>query len=260
MKQTSKRREEILSQLKSEGSVSVSQLSQSLGVSTVTIRNDLAYLETKGLLMRSYGGAIDCQVQEATPEVVQETNIQEKATLHAREKASIAKAAASHIHSGETIILDSGTTTEQVAKLLLNKQGIVVMTNGLNIAATLSEADDVEVMMTGGTLRKKSLSFYGSQAEENMKAYHFDKIFLGVDGFHIRAGITTHNENEARLNRAMCDAAKEVIVVTDSSKFDKVSLHKIIPCDLINTLITDKNIPQDYLHALSGQGIKVITV
>lgn len=259
MKQTSKRREEILNRVQTNGSVAVAELALDFNVSTVTIRNDLAYLETKGLLMRSYGGAIHTK-ENKPQEVAHETHIQDKALLQSDEKIRIAREAVKLIHSDETIILDSGTTTEQVAKMMINKEDVVVMTNGLNIAASLAEAKHVDVMMTGGTLRRKSLSFYGSQAEENMKAYHFDKIFLGVDGFHITSGITTHNENEARLNQAMCAAANEIIVVTDSSKFNKVSLHKIIPCHAINTLITDKNIPQEYEQALTQQGINVITV
>ncbi|MBW3698214.1 DeoR family transcriptional regulator [Vibrio sp. T187] len=254
MKQTSKRRENILSQLKENGSVSVIELSQEFDVSTVTIRNDLAYLEKKGLLMRSHGGAISVQ------DIVPETTIEVKTSLNTGLKASIAQVAADMVKDGDNIILDSGTTTEKIAQLLGKKKGVVAMTNGLNIAQSLSQYSDVEVMITGGSLRRKSQSFYGTQAEDNLRSFNFSKLFLGVDGFHIDSGITTHNENEARLNRMMCEVANEVIVVTDSSKFGKLSLHKIIPSEKINTLITDNKIPKEYKLALMAKGINVITV
>lgn len=254
MKNTSKRREDILSKLKVAGSVIVSELASEYDVSTVTIRNDLAYLEKNGALLRAYGGAISKQ------NLVSESSVEVKNTLHAQQKLAIAKMASSFIRDGESIILDSGTTTERIADYLGDKSDIIAMTNGLNVAQKLLNQSSVELMMTGGSLRRKSLSFYGAQAEENLKAYHFDKLFLGVDGFHLDRGITTHNENEARLNRIMSKIANEIIVVTDSSKFGKIGLHKILMSQSITMLITDSGIPNEYRDGLVQQGIQVITV
>lgn len=252
MKKTSKRREDILSKLKITGSVIVSDLASEYEVSTVTIRNDLAYLEKNGALLRAYGGAISKQ------NLVSESSVEVKNTLYAQQKLAIAKSASSFIDDGDSIILDSGTTTERIADYLIDKVNIIAMTNGLNVAQKLLNNSNVELMMTGGSLRRKSLSFYGSQAEENLKVYHFDKLFLGVDGFHLDRGITTHSENEARLNRIMLQIANEIIVVTDSSKFGKIGLHKILMPENITMLITDSGIPDDYHKGLIQQGIQVI--
>ena len=111
--------------------------------------------------------------------------------------------------------------------------------------------------MTGGHLRRKSLSFYGAQAEQSLQNYHFDLLFLGVDGIDIERGVSTHHEDEARLNRCMCQVAERIVVVTDSSKFGRRSLHKIIDTPRIHTLITDDNISTDYLKGLRQLGIEV---
>lgn len=254
MKNTSQRREDILTKLKDLGSVTVANLAQQYSVSSVTIRNDLTFLEQQGTLMRSYGGAINKQ------NLIDESSIEEKSALNSPQKCNIAKIAASLIQDGDSVIFDSGTTTEKITEYLNESQNIIVMTNGLNVAQKLLRHDNVKLMMPGGNLRKKSLSFYGVQAEENLKAYHFDKLFLGVDGFHLERGITTHNEHEASLNRTMASIANEVIVVADSSKFGKVSLHKILAPKNISILITDSNIPDDYVAGLEKQGIKIIIV
>ena len=132
------------------------------------------------------------------------------------------------------------------------------MTNGLNVAQNLIDATGVEVLMTGGTLRRKSLSFYGRQAEESLQRYHFDKVFLGVDGFDFQVGLTTHFEQEAILNRLMCDVSKEIVVVTDSSKFNRSGVHKIRGFADINILITDIGIPDAFAQALEKEGVRIV--
>ncbi|MBD1557479.1 DeoR/GlpR transcriptional regulator [Vibrio sp. S9_S30] len=254
MSQTSKRRESILSRLNLNGSVSVNELSELHDVSLVTIRNDLDYLDEKGLLIRSHGGAIRNQSSLA------ESSNKIKLTHHTPEKLAIAKEAVKHIHPKDAIILGAGTTTEYIAKLIADKSDLVVMTNGLNIVSTLANSSGLDVMITGGTLRCDSQSFYGPQAESSLKDYHFDKIFVGVDGIHLDYGITTHSEHEARLYRVMCESIKTTIVVTDSSKFGKVSVYKVIPCNAVDILITDSGISEEHKQALTEQNITVIIV
>lgn len=256
MKNTSERREQTIALLKSHGSVQVSDLSQRFSVSAVTIRNDLAALEKQGIVTRAYGGAyLQDNVVRPTEHSVTDKNLH-----HQNIKQKIAQAAIEFIDSGDTVILDSGTTTCQIAEAMQDFTDLVVMTNGLNIANTLFPAEGVEVMLVGGELRRKSMSFFGAQAETLLDNYHFNKLFLGVDGFNLERGITTHNEKEARLNRKMCEIADEIIVVTDSSKFGKVSLHKIIESSRIDKLITDSGIPDNYLQGLKKLGIPVILV
>ncbi|WP_429120225.1 DeoR family transcriptional regulator [Aeromonas allosaccharophila] len=253
---TSERRERIIQQLRSHGSVQVNDLSAQFQVSTVTIRNDLAFLEKQGIAVRAYGGALLCEPNQVVPE----RTIADKSVLNTPVKQRIGALAATQVQPGCRLILDSGTTTLEVARHLREHQEILVMTNGMNVANALLEAEGVELLMTGGHLRRKSLSFYGAQAEQSLQNYHFDLLFLGVDGIDLERGVSTHHEEEARLNRCMCQVAKKIIVVTDSSKFRRSSLHRIIETPRINTLITDDAIPSELLRGLQDAGIEVLLV
>lgn len=180
--------------------------------------------------------------------------------LRSNGSVQVNELAATLVPPGCRLILDSGTTTLEVARHLREHQEILVMTNGMNVANALLEAEGVELLMTGGHLRRKSLSFYGAQAEQSLQNYHFDMLFLGVDGIDLERGVSTHHEDEARLNRCMCQVAERIIVVTDSSKFGRRSLHKIIDTPRIHTLITDDAVPADILSGLHNAGIEVMLV
>ena len=256
MRDTSARREKIINLLKSEGSVQVHHLSELFNISSVSIRKDLKFLDQRGIATRVYGGAFLNTVNNKT----QEPSVAKKQKLNADKKCNIAVAAANLIQPGDSIILDSGTTTSQIALLLKNIDDITAITNDLNIIDIIASFSNTELMVLGGKLRRKGMFFYGSQAEKTLQALHADKVFLGVDGFHLEKGITTHFESEATLNALMCNATTEVIVVTDSSKFDKICLHKICDTAKITKLITDSGITNAYKEALIQLGIDVIVV
>lgn len=253
---TSERREQIIQRLRQQGSVQVNDLSLFFGVSTVTIRNDLAFLEKQGIAVRAYGGALIC---ESNAPVV-EPSVEDKSSLNTAVKRSIARAAAELIQPGHRVILDSGTTTYEIARLMRQHTNVIAMTNGMNVANALLEAEGVELLMTGGHLRRQSQSFYGDQAEQSLQNYHFDMLFLGVDAIDLERGVSTHNEDEARLNRRMCEVAERIIVVTDSTKFNRSSLHKIIDTQRIHTIIVDEGIPEESLQELRRSGVEVIIV
>lgn len=253
---TSERREQIIQRLRQHGSVQVNDLSELFGVSTVTIRNDLAFLEKQGIAVRAYGGALICD--STIPGV--EPSVEDKSSLNTAVKRSIAKAAVGLIKPGHRVILDSGTTTYEIARLMHQHTDVIAMTNGMNVANALLEADGVELLMTGGHLRRQSQSFYGDQAEQSLQNYHFDMLFLGVDAIDLERGVSTHNEDEARLNRRMCEVAERIIVVTDSTKFNRSSLHKIVDTQRIDTIIVDDGIPVESLEGLRKSGVEVILV
>ena len=253
---TSERREQIIQRLRQQGSVQVNDLSGLFGVSTVTIRDDLAFLEKQGIAVRAYGGALICDSN--TPGA--EPSVEDKSSLNTAVKRSIAKAAVELIKPGHRVILDSGTTTYEIARLMRQHSDVIAMTNGMNVANALLEADGVELLMTGGHLRRQSQSFYGDQAEQSLQNYHFDMLFLGVDAIDLERGVSTHNEDEARLNRRMCEVAERIIVVTDSSKFNRSSLHKIIDTQRIHTIIVDEGIPEESLKEFHRSGVEVIIV
>lgn len=251
---TIERQHEIVRLTNSQGKVAVIELAQRFGVSEVTIRSDLAVLDAKKLLIRSRGGAM------VNDDLSRELSLKEKKQKNSELKQRLGVAVAALVQDDERIIIDSGTTTEEVAANLRDHKNLVVMTNGLNIAVELAQIDKVEVLITGGTLRKKSMSFYGAQAEQSLRHYQFDKVVLGVDGFDIETGLSTHFEAEASLNRLMCAAAREVIVVTDSSKFTRRCFHLICQPSQVHTLVTDSGIPSDYAEKLAGMGVRVITI
>lgn len=254
MRDTSSRRDKIASMLRSAGSVQVPVLAERFGVSEVTIRNDLKFLDDLGVSIRTYGGAI---LNEGNNRIV-ERAIEHKEQLFAREKRAIGKLAARYVEPGDAIILDSGSTTYQIATHLADKDGVTVITNGLNVMNKLARFEHLELIMLGGTLRRKNMSYFGTHAERSLRDLHVDTLFLGVDGFHMEKGITTHFEAEAQLNRLMRQAASTVIVVTDSSKFGRICLHQIMEVEQVSTVITDNGIEDEYRARLEKNGIAVV--
>ncbi|MCJ8319983.1 MAG: transcriptional repressor AgaR [Colwellia sp.] len=248
------RHNEILHLANKDGKVSVDTLASIYGVSTVTIRNDLNNLDRRGLLVRSRGGAI------YPTELAKELSIGQKHSRNQKIKKKIALATVMLINNGDAVILDSGTTTEEIALELRNHKQLKVLTNGLNVATKLAQIDDIEIMVTGGTLRQKSLSFFDGNAENSFRHCHFDMVILGVDGFDLNAGITTHFSQEASLNRLMCEKSSQIIAVTDSSKFGKRGCYIVQPLNNIDIVITDKGIPSSYIDAFAIAGIQLIVV
>jgi DeoR family transcriptional regulator of aga operon len=244
----------ILDEIGSKGIVSVTDLSQSYKVSEVTIRNDLAQLERQNMLIRARGGAIKIKLQH----IGVDSPLSEKMREHFKEKQRIGKAAARLISEGEIIILDSGTTTAEIAKNLDMFKDLTIITNAINIATILAENYDFNVFIPGGILRKKSLSLVGIMAEENINRYYCDKLFLGVDGIDKEHGLSTPNVEEAHVNRMMINIAKKVIVVTDSSKFFRRRFASIAPISKIDILVTDSGISSEDKVMLEQAGIQVI--
>jgi DeoR family transcriptional regulator of aga operon len=250
---TINRRVNILEILSLEGQVAVSELSKKFSVSEVTIRNDLSHLEKKGLLIKTRGGGLKTQ------RVGIDQQLNEKAKINSKEKQTIGKRAAEIINDNDTIIIDSGTTTVEVVKNIGRINNLTVITNALNIASQLIR-DEIKVILLGGVLRNSSLSLIGPIGENSIKNFYCDKCFLGVDGIDSQSGIYTPNLEEAHLNRLMIEASKEVIIVTDSSKFKRKSFAHIAPITNVSIIITDSKIPEDELKNLHNMGIKVILV
>jgi DeoR family transcriptional regulator of aga operon len=248
------RRQHILSLIQKQGRVLVDELSKSLALSKITIRKDLDYLQSKDLLVRTHGGALSARAG-----ALSDPTIQEKEELNHEEKVRIAKAAAAMISEGQCIILDSGTTTTEIARAILSFRHLTVITNSLNIAADLARSE-FEVILIGGTLRKNSLSVVGPLAEDVLREMHADIAFLGVDGFDIKIGLTTPNVLEARVNRAMVKAAKQVVAVCDSSKFNRRSLSLIVGTSDVHHVITDGKLPAEEVKAIRDAGIEVTIV
>lgn len=251
-KSTTERRALLLKKLDLNGQVDVKALSEELMVSEVTIRNDLNKLEEKKILIRTRGGAIKMD------RVANDFNISDKNQRYFEEKKRIGKAAAALIEEGDTIILDSGSTTMEITKNLSRFTHLTIISNAVNIAVALAEMKNTNVIIPGGILRRNSLSLVGSAAEENFQNYFCDKLFLAVDGINATYGLSTPNVEEAHLNKMMIKIAKKVIVVTDSSKFLKRSLAVIAPISKVDILVTDSGISSKDQNELEDAGVQVI--
>ncbi|ABF42908.1 transcriptional regulator, DeoR family [Candidatus Koribacter versatilis Ellin345] len=251
---TDERRQEILTIVQREGRALVVDLAQRFSTSAITIRKDLEFLQARGLIQRTHGGALPVRSNNLT-----DPSLQDKEKLHQREKLRIASAAVRMVKEGQCVILDSGSTTTAISRALRDFRELTVITNAVNIAAELA-GTSIDVILTGGTLRKNSFSLVGPQAEDTLREINADVLFLGVDGFDAKVGLTTPNVLEARVNRAMAHAARRVVAVCDSSKFGKRSLAVIVPPDAIHEVITDKHVSRDTVQELREAGIEVTLV
>ncbi len=249
------RRSNILGLLEKDGRVTVTDLVRRFNVSAVTVRADLDALAGIGALQRSHGGAVR---QTAAPV---DYPITFKQAQHQTEKVRIAKAAADLIRPEQTIILDSGTTTAEVAReIRLRKIRLTVITNALNVSLELCRAPHVSIVMLGGLIRPNSLCMTGPQAEHALQSLRADHLFLGVDAVHPDIGICTPDILEAQLNALMMRVSKEVTALADFSKFQRRSLSVIADVSTLDRLITDEKADPAAVATLRARGVEVVIV
>ncbi|SDL61657.1 DeoR/GlpR family DNA-binding transcription regulator [Pseudomonas indica] len=247
---TPQRRHAILALLAEQSEVSVDELAKRFATSEVTIRKDLAALEKNGLLLRRYGGAVPVP-HELIGEDTQPVSPYKKA---------IARAAAGRIREHARIIIDSGSTTAAMIPELGHKPGLVVMTNSLNVANALRELEHEPVLlMTGGTWDPHSESFQGQVAEQVLRSYDFDQLFIGADGIDLERGTTTFNELLG-LSRVMAEVAREVIVMVEADKVGRKIPNLELPWSSVDTLITDERLPTEAREQITERGITLLCV
>src|SRR5947209_13937171 len=242
----------ILERLSADGTISVVALAKSFDVSPATIRRDLRLLESQRLLGRTHGGAVPQGVLYELP-------LRYKSARQHEEKLRIAREAASRVLDGWAVGLTGGTTTSEVARALVERQRLTVVTNALNIASELAVRPNLKLVVTGGVARAESYELVGPIAEASLEGLNLDIVFLGVDGISSAAGLTTHHEIEAGTNRALLERARQVIVVADSSKIGKNAFARICLLRDVDELITDGEADPDDLAALRESGLRVTT-
>ena len=253
---TEERRREMLSLVDRNGRVTVEELVKRYNVSAVTIRTDLEVLAKNGALVRSHGGAVKL------PGPNHDFPLPVKQSLYHAEKVRIGRAAAQLVRPHGTVIVDSGTTTLELALSVKQKpvEGITVITHALNIATALADLPNLTVVMIGGILRQISGAFVGPDAERMMEGIHADQFFLAVDGLDPIVGLTTPDILEAKLNSLMMQAATETTVLADSSKFGRRSVSVIAGMERVQRVITDRKAPEDMIAELRKRGIEVVVV
>lgn len=250
---TDERRYAITELLKKTQKVSVQLLSERFKVSSATIRNDLRELETQGLLKRTHGGAM------LKTKTVFELANEEKEWRRHEEKISIAQSALQLIEDGDCIILDTGTTTLELAKLLGQKKDLTVVVNDIKIAGILEQYSRVTVIMIGGVLRKDFHCTIGEWSCNMLKSLCVDIAFVAANGFSIEKGLTTPDLNHADVKRIMVSVANRVVLLCDSSKIGQDAFARFASVDEIDTLVTDEEIEKTQREDLKALGIKIIT-
>lgn len=249
---TEERRKKILFYLKAESSVQVDKLSEDFDVSLATIRRDLAALEREGLLRRVYGGAVSIDKPIASDDAFKARQFKRM-----EEKVAIGRLAASLVQQGDTVLLDVGTTTLEVARALKNRSDVTVLTNSLSILNELADSS-LNVYSLSGRMRKGEYSFEGSLVVNALQSFHVSKVFLGCGGYSMEFGLTEPIYENA-LNRSFfIQQSEDAILVTDSSKFGKNSSVIVENSSRIKTIVTDNGLNEEWRQRLRDRGICVL--
>lgn len=243
------RRRLICNYIVAQGSSTVEELVVLTGCSASTVRRDLKRLAADNKIEKTHGGAVRRTEEEPHYYI--------RVDMYPAEKKRIGALAASLVQPGETVMIDAGTTTMEVARQLINKNPLTVVTDAINIAMVLEKAAGITVIMTGGILRGHTHSLVGSIAEENLRFLHPDKVIIGTGG--IAADGLTHSNLEAiPLKQVMIQAGRQVIVVADRSKVGRRALAPLVPLDAVHVLVTDKDAPPDVLAGIASRGVQVL--
>lgn len=240
-----------MEQLRLEGKVSVADLSQTLEVTPVTVRNDLAVLEQEGQLIRIQGGAVQMPGSEAF------SAAQSISDARGREKKAIAQMAARLVHDGDTLFINSGTTTEFVAEALAARRNLNVVTNSLAVAKKLGAVASIRVLLVGGEINAQYGFTHGGDAQEQLHRYQADWAILSVDGISAQSGITTYHAEEAVVDRMMLRSAKHTMVVADHTKIGRTGFTRVCDCAPNMCLVTDGG-PPEAISNLAQLGVRIV--
>ncbi len=248
----SARRQKILDLITEDGMARVTALSRIFKISEVTIRQDLAKLEEDGFIIREHGGAY----LKSLPTQVQSTSFQHMENMDKKER--IGKKAAEFIEDGDAVILDSGTTTTEVAKHLINHKNLTVVTNAVNVPLIIGGQPGITVLLTSGEFKAPTLSLTGQKAAEFFENVHVDKLFLATAGITLRAGLTYPSLSDLPVKKAMIEAANTVYLVADSTKVGVQALASLGALSLIHFLITDDGMSDENRKEFEKHGIEFI--
>ena len=248
------RQQKIIELLASKGRLSVLELRTTLGASEATIRRDLDRLHDSGKLQRVHGGAI--LPERAAPE----PPVMLRKSAQAEEKRRIAQAAAALVQDGETIFIGSGTTALEVARCLMGRKNLTVITNALTVINTLCQVSDMSVISVGGLFRSSELSFVGYLAEQSLKDLRPQKVIMGIRAISLKDGLTNDYLPEVSTDRVIIHSAPEVILAADHTKFGKVSTAFVASLNTLHKIVTDTGTPPEIVQELQGMGIEMIVV
>ena len=242
------RKSVILDLLMEQSSVGVSELAKRLNVTVVTARADLAVLEEEGLLVRTHGGAVPAR----------HPKIMERSQANKEIKSAVAKAAAAMISDGDTVIITAGTTTSLIAKYLLGKRDLHIVTNNTLLLTYARANPQMRVTLIGGEFRPSEEGLVGPMALVAIDQFHVTKAFIGIDGASIKQGFTANSVESADLVRKMAEQADEVIAISDSGKFGKPGFARILPFNGVDALVTDNNLTEEFEKELVVAEVRIV--
>ncbi|MCP4366641.1 MAG: DeoR/GlpR transcriptional regulator [Deltaproteobacteria bacterium] len=232
--------------------ISVNDLCHLLEVSPATVRRDIDELNAKGVVRKTHGGVVLPDNREFDPPVLQ------RRYLQAEEKHHIAREAAKLVKNGETIFLGNGSTVLEVAERLREKKNLTVITNSLPIINLLVEHENINIITTGGFVRRPELSLIGHFVESSLKDLRADKVIMSFQGIHIQHGLTNNSVIETKTDQAICKLSSQIIAVSDYTKCNRTRASFVADLEQINVLITDSQTPLDFVEELRNMGIDVI--
>jgi len=245
------RRDQILQFITQKGRITVDELMNEFKVSGATVRRDLEFLERQNLIQRAHGGAV------SKSRVIFEPDYSEQMERFLEEKIRIGKEASKLVEEGEVIFLEASTTVLQLARCIRNKRNLTVVTNSLDIARELEKSEGIDLILTGGILKRRTHALIGPLAEVSLSQVRLDKAFVGISALDISHGTTMATLEEAQTRKKIHEAANKIIALSDHSKFGRQNFAYIAPVNSIDILITDKGVPEEMRREMEKMGTEV---
>ncbi|PHV72114.1 DeoR family transcriptional regulator [Sporanaerobium hydrogeniformans] len=249
------RQKRIIEQIEKEESVKVIELSKAFDVTEETIRRDLEKLEKQGILKRTYGGAV---LETSNGKEAEDTPFNTRVKQNITGKQKIALAVASLLKDNEVVMLDPSTTCLEIAKRIDKEKHLTVITNSISVLSELSNHEALNILSTGGTLRKRSLSLIGPTAKDNIRNYYADKAVISCKGADLHRGLMDTNELEIEIKKAMISCAKEIILAIDSTKIEKKSMYKLMELKEVDYIVVDAPLSEEWVRYCKDNTIQAI--
>jgi len=250
------RQSKILGHVAEKGEIKIQEICEMFEISDMTARRDLNDLDRRGLLRRVHGGAVASLGRSYEPP------FQSRSTKNEALKKAIGAKASELIFDGDSLALDVGTTTLEVARHLSQKRNLTILTNCLQIAnllvGSLSLEVEARLIITGGIIRPRELSMIGSITQDVYRSFHTDKAFIGIGGISIENGLTEYNIEDSEIKKILLQNAREKIIVADSSKLGETTFNTVGPLEAVDTIITDSEASPEIVSAIENLGVRVI--
>ena len=242
------RDDRLLYLLREQGRASVAEIAGHLAIGTATVRRDLERLARDGRLVRTYGGAALGTRGIADPEAAEAT----------AQKRAIGAAAAAMVSDGQTIVISSGSTTLELARRMTNRQRLTVITNTLDVADVLIDCEGIELIVLGGVVRPRMHSLLGHLTDLAANELRADTLFMGIPAISLEHGLMSDHMPEILSDRAMRRMVRDVVVLADSRKFERVAPAFVFGLDEVTTIVTDDGLPDDVRAAIEDRGVQIV--